>query len=228
MIYVFDLDGTLCPIGKPVSEKTVAGLRELEERGHSVALCSGKPTYYLCGMARQLGLSHPILIGENGGVIQLGVHLPPEHFYIVTNRKKTLSFFREKRAELAEKYGDLVWFQPNEAMLTVFPRDLSLFDALEEDLSPARALGCKIYRFVDCFDVVPDDVDKGKGLAFLAELTGCTPADFTAVGDGENDYPMFAFARYSVGISLKDKSRARVNVSSIDEALDHLLKEDTE
>ena len=106
MIYVFDLDGTLCPIGKPVSEKTVAGLRELEERGHRVALCSGKPTYYLCGMARQLGLSHPILIGENGGVIQLGVHLPPEHFYIVTNRKKTLSFFREKRAELAEKYKE--------------------------------------------------------------------------------------------------------------------------
>lgn len=76
--------------------------------------------------------------------------------------------------------------------------------------------------------MVPDDVDKGKGLAFLAELTGCTPADFTAVGDGENDYPMFAFARHSVGISLKDKGRARVNVSSIDEALDHLLKEDTE
>jgi hydroxymethylpyrimidine pyrophosphatase-like HAD family hydrolase len=92
MIYVFDLDGTLCPIGKPISDGVVAGLRELEERGHRVALCSGKPTYYLCGMMRQVGLKDPVLLGENGGVIQFGVDLPPKHFY-EQNYSPAFSFF---------------------------------------------------------------------------------------------------------------------------------------
>ena len=73
---VFDLDGTLAPLGKPVAPETVALLHQLENTGVRIALCSGKPTYYLCGFARQLGLADPILVGENGAVIQLGVDLP--------------------------------------------------------------------------------------------------------------------------------------------------------
>ena len=223
-LYVFDLDNTLCALGAPIMEETVQALRALERGGNLIAVCSGKPTYYLCGLMRQVGLAAPILVGENGGVIQFGVDLPPQKFYIVTEKKETLSFFRKTRELLEEKYGDAVWFQPNEAMLTVFPKDLSLFDALKEDLAPARALGCKIYRFCDCFDVVPDDVDKGRGLSFLAEHLGMSAHDVVAVGDGENDYPMFAFAGTSVGIGLKDKKRAQINVETIDEALARLLE----
>lgn len=224
-IYVFDLDNTLCPLGKPLSEQTVKGLQALEEKGHIVAVCSGKPTYYLCGLMRQVGLSAPVLLGENGGVIQFGVDLPPEKFYIVTKRRQTLAFFREKRGMIEKKYGEKIWFQPNEAMLTPFPRDPAIFDELEKDLQDAKGYGCKIYRFCDCFDVVPDDVDKGKGLSYLSELTGLSAEHFVAVGDGENDYPMFSFAGFSIGINLKDQSRAALCVASIDEALRYLLKE---
>ena len=224
-IYVFDLDNTLCPLGKPVSKATVEALKTLEQMGHTVAVCSGKPTYYLCGMMRQLGLKAPVLLGENGGVIQFGVDLPPRQFYIVTEKKETIAFFREKRRALEEKYGDLLWFQPNEAMLTPFPRDPAVFDRLEKDLEEAKDHGCKIYRFCDCFDVVPCDVDKGKGLSVLSRLTGVLPAQFVAVGDGENDYPMFDFAGTSLGINLKDPSRAKISVSSIDEAMAYILKE---
>jgi HAD superfamily hydrolase (TIGR01484 family) len=224
-IYVFDLDNTLCPLGKPIAESTVRALLALEELGHTVAVCSGKPTYYLCGMMRQVGLKDPVLLGENGGVIQFGVDLPPKHFYTVTEKKKTLAFFREKRTALEEKYGDLLWFQPNEAMLTPFPRDPSVFDELEGDLQEAKAYGCKIYRFSDCFDVVPEDVDKGRGLAYLSRLSGVPAECFVAVGDGENDYPMFDFAGLSLGINLKDPKRAKISVGSIEEAMAYLLKE---
>ncbi|MBQ8912364.1 MAG: HAD family phosphatase [Clostridia bacterium] len=225
-IYVFDLDNTLCPLGKPLAAQTVEGLRALEERGGLVAVCSGKPTYYLCGLMRQVGLKEPLLIGENGGVIQFGVDLPPEKFYIVTEKKRTLTFFKEKRRMLEEKYGNALWFQPNEAMLTPFPRDPSIFDELEGDLQQARDYDCRIYRFCDCFDVVPDDVDKGRGLSYLAGLLGVLPKDFVAVGDGENDYPMFEFAGLSIGIGLKDPQRADLVCSSIGEALEYLLKEE--
>ncbi|MGN1262261.1 MAG: HAD family hydrolase, partial [Candidatus Enteromonas sp.] len=65
-LVALDLDDTLAPIAKPASMEAVSSLRALEERGTVIALCSGKPLYYLTGFARQLGLKDIYLIGENG------------------------------------------------------------------------------------------------------------------------------------------------------------------
>ena len=81
--YVFDLDGTLAPIGRRASEECVKMLSMLESDERAICICSGKPTFYLCGFARQLGLRKPILIGENGASFQYGVDLPPEISLIV-------------------------------------------------------------------------------------------------------------------------------------------------
>ena len=55
-IAVFDLDGTLCAVGKSIQPKTLALLRKLQDKGVQIAISSGKPIYYLCGTARQAGL----------------------------------------------------------------------------------------------------------------------------------------------------------------------------
>ena len=68
-LLVFDLDGTLAPVGKPMADDTLGLLRSLEKAGYRIAVCSGKPTYYLCGLLRQAGLDAPVLIGENGAVL---------------------------------------------------------------------------------------------------------------------------------------------------------------
>ena len=106
-----------------------------------------------------------------------------------------------------------------------------------EELTTLRKIGSRLQGHPDMTLTPGVDMSAGSlglgissaaGMALAGKIDGKNYRVYTAVGDGENDYPMFAFARHSVGISLKDKSRARVNVSSIDEALDHLLKEDTE
>ena len=74
---VFDLDGTLAAPGKAMPAEELQLLLKLEEKGTQIAISSGKPVFYLCGFARQLGLKDPILIGENGAVLQKGVELPP-------------------------------------------------------------------------------------------------------------------------------------------------------
>ena len=79
---VFDLDDTLAPVGRGIAEHDLKRLKELEDMGVRIALSSGKPTYYLCGLLRQLGLKRPIMIGENGIVIQFGVDLPPKKYYV--------------------------------------------------------------------------------------------------------------------------------------------------
>ena len=77
MLVVFDLDGTLAKVGESATEETVTLLRKIRETGARIALSSGKPTFYLCAFARQLGIQDAVLVGENGSVIQVGTALPP-------------------------------------------------------------------------------------------------------------------------------------------------------
>ena len=69
-LVVFDLDGTLAPVGKSILPETLKRIKEIEERGIQIAICSGKPPFYLCGVMRQAGIANPVLVGENGAVIQ--------------------------------------------------------------------------------------------------------------------------------------------------------------
>ena len=50
---VFDLDGTLCAVGKAILPETLALLEQLQRRDVQLALSSGKPIYYLCGLNRK-------------------------------------------------------------------------------------------------------------------------------------------------------------------------------
>ena len=70
-LIVFDLDRTLADIGAGILPADIEALKALERKGARIAICSGKPTYYLCGFMRQVGLEQPILVGENGAHAEL-------------------------------------------------------------------------------------------------------------------------------------------------------------
>lgn len=220
---VFDLDGTLCKIGKEILPETVEMLKALEDKGNRICISSGKPTYYLVGMFRQVGLKAPIFIGENGGVIQFGVDLPPHEYHVTTALKGVVRKLKELRCDLEEKFGDDIWYQPNEIELTAFPKNQDDFDNIESFVKGKNIEDIIIYRQVDCFDIVPSDVSKRKGLEYLANLLGLGREDFVAVGDGINDYPMFDYAGLSLGINLKDTTKATLNFDNINTALKYLL-----
>ena len=221
---VFDLDGTLCKIGKEILPETVEMLKTLEERGNRICISSGKPTYYLVGMFRQVGLKAPIFIGENGGVIQFGVHLPPHEYHLTTKKLDVVRKLKSLRADMEDKFGSSVWFQPNEIELTAFPNNENLFDEIEEFINQHHIDGITVYRQVDCFDIVPADVSKRGGLEYLANLLGLESKDFIAVGDGVNDYPMFEYAGLSLGVNVKDESKVDLNFDKVDCAIEYLLK----
>lgn len=221
---VFDLDNTLCKIGKEILPTTAQMLKTLEDKGNQICICSGKPTFYLVGMFRQVGLKNPIFIGETGGVIQFGVDLPPKKYCVITDKQDTVRQLKELRADLENKFGDRVWFQPNEIEMTAFPHDIELFDQIQGVIDEKNIADAVVYRQVDCFDIVPSDVSKSKGLQYLATILGLSSDDFIAVGDGINDYPMFEYAGLSLGVDVKDKSRVTVNFKNIDQALESLIK----
>jgi len=223
-LIVFDLDGTLAALGKGIVPDDLALLRTLEEKGARIAICSGKPTYYLCGFMRQVGLKAPVLVGENGAVIQLGVDLPPREYHVAPHSAAAKRSIRLLR-EAFEQAAPGMWYQPNEVGLTPFPRSDAEFAAVQgciDALAP-QLRDVIVYRHCDSFDITPDGITKKSGLARLGALLDIAPEETAAVGDGVNDYPMFEYAGHSVGVSIGDESRVDVNFASANEALRHLL-----
>lgn len=224
-LIVFDLDGTLAALGKGIEPQHLGMLRTLEDAGARIAICSGKPTYYLCGFMRQVGLKAPILVGENGAVIQLGVDLPPRDYFVApysTEAKRSIRLLREKIEEAVPG----MWYQPNEVGLTPFPRNDAEFAAVQGviDALKNEIADVIVYRHCDSFDITPEGITKKSGLARLGALLGIGAEETIAVGDGVNDYPMFEYAGHAVGVNVKDESKVDVNFAGIGEALGYLLE----
>lgn len=224
-LIVFDLDGTLAKLGKGILPEDLARLRRLEASGARIAICSGKPTYYLCGFMRQVGLNAPVLVGENGAVIQFGVDLPPKDYFVAPYSAKAKSSIRLLR-DAIETAVPGMWYQPNEVGLTPFPRNDAEFDAVQSiiDGLSSQLEDVLVYRHCDSFDITPDGITKKSGLARLGKLLDITPEETAAVGDGVNDYPMFEYAGLSVGINVVEPERVNRNFDSISEALSFLIE----
>jgi len=223
-LVAFDLDNTLAPVGKSISPGDLELLRRLERRGVRIALCSGKPTYYLCGFARQLGLDAPILVGENGGVIQFGVDLPPKQYYTLpcsAGAKRSIELLQDA---IVKRLPEM-WFQPNITALTPFPTCQGDFDAIEAAISSLGddLLDVTVYRHFDSYDIMPNGITKGSGLAYLGSLLNISAEKTAAVGDGVNDYPMFDYAGLSLGVSLKEPDSADINFETSTQMLEYLL-----
>ena len=118
-----------------------------------------------------------------------------------------------------------IWFQPNETYLTPFPATPREHAVIAEILKkhPDALATLHVYHNFDSFDIVPKGVDKGVGLSRLGAMLGVPAVQTAAVGNGENDYPMFDYAALSVGVRVPDDSRVDKNFDSLPEALAYLL-----
>lgn len=232
-LLAFDLDGTLAAVGKGMSIEDSKKLIELEEVGYIIVICSGKPTYYLCGFARQLGLKNPILVGENGAVFQFGIELPPARYEIYPY-SESAKIQRDRLKELIDrKFGKKIWYQPNEVALSPFPKDEETFKELQKMIDENREQlnELLIYRHIDCFDLSPKNINKYNGLEYLVKLMGLSRKDAAAIGDGVNDIPMFEFADISIGLgetlkkNLQEKEKLSFWFSDIGQVLDFIREQ---
>lgn len=225
-LLIFDLDGTLAPIGRSSTSSTVEALKELERRGCRIAVCSGKPLAYLCGYMRQIGLENPILLGENGADIQFGVELPPREHFTLSYSAAAKESIRDMQEKISQAMPH-IWFQANHVELTpFFDRDEDrekIRDILMHCMEYAKDV--EIYEYVDCFDVVPLGINKKRGVLALADYLHLPCSELTAIGDGVNDFPMFEVAGYSIGIRLKQDTAVSQHVSDISEAMNLLLEQ---
>ena len=101
------------------------------------------------------------------------------------------------------------------------------FDVIEDFIKKIKdkIKDIVVYRHFDCFDIMPEGIDKGRGVAHLCKMLGIDRSEVVAVGDGINDYPMFEYAGKALGIGVGDSLRVDVNFKSISNALAYILEE---
>lgn len=224
-LLAFDIDNTLASINEPILPKTVSRLKELEESGIKIAFVSGKPAIYLSGLARQTGLKDPIIIGENGLNIYYGCAVPPLKIIDADVDRETHEILHSIKNDIIRRLGDKIWFQPNAVSVTAFPmawEDMYLLKEMMAELFQNETVAEKLvyYTHLDSIDIAPKKVNKGSALSKLLEIEGWGKQDVIAVGDGENDIPMFEQAGFSIGVNFRGQYPVDVNVLTIEEAFD--------
>ena len=225
-LVIFDLDDTLASVGCEIPNDIVLRLNLLSENGVKIAICSGKPTYYIVGLARQCQFKDGIFIGENGASIQFGVSLPPVEYYELPYDMGVLSIFSEIRERIEITfYGNRdVWFQPNRVIFTVYFNNENdkkvIAKVIAEYYEALKDRGARIFDNYDSFDIVPNGLSKGKALKFLASKLQIDKSEVIAVGNGENDVSMYENAGISIGVRQESERENHYFAENIQEALD--------
>ncbi|TGA96301.1 HAD-IIB family hydrolase [Sporolactobacillus shoreae] len=97
MNFVFDLDGTICFKGQPVSEKITCALERLTRVGHQVIFASARPIRDMLPVLRKPFFDYT-MIGGNGSLIYKNGAIKNVHSFSSVDVKKLLSLIQEFKA----------------------------------------------------------------------------------------------------------------------------------
>ncbi len=204
-LLIFDIDGTLCDINKPINQDLKDTLVEVSKQ-HQVVLASGKPFGYIAGFIRQLGLHDCIVIGENGATIMYSASFPPNDYYKIDVSKEVLDYFYAIKTQFSDEFNTTIWFQPNEVNLTVFPINILDIEKVHSFAKQFEHPNINIYYHKDSVDFTPKGFDKGTAVDILLKKFDLNEEDLYIFGDGDNDLPMLLKTKNSflVNSKLKD------------------------
>lgn len=200
-LVALDVDGVLSlGNGRALDLDMLGELEALNARaeGPRVTLLTGRPAPFVEVLATLIGASVPAVYESGCGVFRPQPYgflphpdLPPQEVVEEARRRLWAGVVRP----------GVGFFQPGkEHSFTLFAREGRAREALEGSIR--AALGRLADRFslvwsVECVNVLPAGIDKGRGLDWLCQLVGVEPAAALAVGDSEVDLPFLRLAGHS-------------------------------
>lgn len=231
-LIIFDVDNTLAEPNRPIHDRVIHRIKQIEALGTKIALISGKPSAYLCGFARQIGLQTPIICGENGAFINYSSNFPPEKEYINNPGKKEAELLEGLKSVIINEFGKKVWIQPNRVNLTIFPKTRKTKNDLSERLAAFSTKPffkkLRIYEHSDSIEIVPSKINKGRALRKIKSLEKLKKEEIIAVGNGENDIPMFKEAGISIGINFNNATYTFPDIKKALECIIELIQREKE
>jgi hydroxymethylpyrimidine pyrophosphatase-like HAD family hydrolase len=199
-VLLFDIDGVLTRgEAKALDLDLLARLAEMNRAARAdssrpaVTLCTGRPAPYVEVLCQAID-GHLPAIFENG----CGLYEPRGYRFLPHPRLGHNAEFVLARDQLhaALVLPGRAFFQPGkEFSLSLFPLDgvtvADLYPLAEAALGPLREAVDLVYSG-SCLNVLPRGIDKGEGLRFLCERSGCRLEEILGVGDSDVDLQFLA------------------------------------
>lgn len=226
---VTDLDGTLYPQSKIVSDKDVLSIRKFTSLGGKFSIATGRPIQSVLPLLKMLKITTPVVL-YNGAMIYDTVKNQPIWHRTLPSEirdfvKNILDKFPDVAAEIltfdniysiqindTERYHIRITdTNPKICMLDEVPDGWlkALFAATPERLIDvieyAKTLSASGVSFVQSceffYEIIPENVSKGYALEKMIELTGFDDFTVFAVGDYYNDIEMLKAANVGFAVA---------------------------
>lgn len=224
MLLALDIDGTLVAAGHQPSERAVAAVRALAQRGVMIVLATGRQLHGLAPVIAALGLEQTWVVASDGALLArfngadatvCAVHmfeprplaralLDRDADVIVGCEDVGTGYLVNRRFETVIEPSD------QQRVVTEFPGAVTMLTACSTRLSGddladvARAAGLSCTGWDEegsgWVDVAARGLSKAVGVAQAARVAGRVPTTTVAVGDFFNDIDLLRWA--DVGVAM--------------------------
>lgn len=237
MIVVFDLDGTICFKGQPVTSDITDILQEMQAAGHRIIIASARPIRDIYPVL-PMWMRALDMVGGNGAFVKRGEDMTVRGFDCLPELKAIIEEF--ELAYLADSKWHYAYTGParhpirqqvdsaglaQQVALEELEEvvKLVLFSTDERVVKRVQALPVELYRHTAeaLIDLSPQHVTKWSGLQAL----GIAPRDFIAFGNDANDVPMFQQAREAICIGMHEEASKRADMCIVPEDVAGYLAE---
>lgn len=216
MKFVFDLDGTICFNGKPVSQEIISCLKQLSEE-HEIIFASARPIRDLLPMIDPYFYGHT-LIGGNGAlisqqekIIKVATFSQEDTqvlMYLIEKYQATYLIDSEwnyaytgtdnhpiKTGIDPLKRAQLVYVNELTSIVKMLILTASDLSAFEKEVGLLNVV-YHLHGNENVLDISPKEISKWSALKKI----GVKPGEFIAFGNDQNDIPMFKEAKVSIQI----------------------------
>ena len=176
----------------------------------AVTICSGRSAQYVALMLQAIDGRFPAVF-ENGA----GLYVPESYHFLIhpgLGDGNVIPAARRRLEKTLLQSGE-AYFQPGkDYSLTLFPNNSNDVDQLyRQTVSALDELSEAIHivTSTSCVNVLPRGIDKGKGVQFLAEISGCSLHNMLGVGDSDVDLqflPLLGFSAAPANANPQVKS----------------------
>jgi Cof subfamily protein (haloacid dehalogenase superfamily) len=225
-LVVSDVDGTLVPHDKRITDTARTAVDKLHTAGIGFTVVSSRPTVGMDFLIKPLALTLPFGSFNGSSIIDPQSLRPIEQHLIPEETAR-------RAIDLLEQFGVEIWLFTNEQWLIRDPHGEYVaheqrairHDPVVGSFQPHLGSACKIVgassdpeRLMRCegamrqavgtratavrsqtyyLDITPPGHDKGTFVAAMEARLGVSPEAVATIGDMQNDLPMFARSRMS-------------------------------
>ena len=217
MKFVFDLDGTICFKGQPISNKILAALSAIKEQGHDVIFASARPIRDILPILHE-DFHHYPMIGGNGSLISQDTKIIYSKAFTETDLEEIGKLIEEYEATYLidsdwdyaytgpdnhpilknvdpAKLANLVELNSLESVVKILLLTSNNLEGLSNKVG-SLDLFVNLHGNENIIDISPKGINKWSALREL----GLKEGEYVAFGNDANDISMFEHALYTVMI----------------------------